>query len=341
MIGRFLSPVVQSATPGTCLPRKVIDCLRHDRIGWVTATAAALVCVSCSRHEPPSEPPMPENVVALVGETPITELALQAELKKQGRADPQAALERLIRRELLLAEVKRTGFSDSAEIQEAWSDLIISRFLESQRLHLEKRPPPDASELDEYYQAHREDYSKPERRRVALIFLRGKGTDSDHLAWLATNALSIRNQAVAEASRNPDFGALATKHSDHRPSRNQGGDVGWIVAPGATGAWPAEVMAGIRDLGKVGEISPVIFSGQGCYLLKLIAWRPPESAPLEQVRERVAADLIRKRARQDEMKFYAQIRSRFPVVVRSKRLEGATPPVQLMTDARPPRLPSP
>lgn len=310
-------------------------------VAWGMALATALALVGCSRNEPAGEPPWPDNVIALVGEAPITEEAVQAELKRQGRGGRPAALERLIRRELLLAEVERTRFGESPEMQEAWRNFVITRYLDAQRPRLEELPPPNASELSEYYQTHRDTYAQPERRQVALIYLRGAGTDPEQNARLAAKAAALREQAVAEAASVADFGALAARYSDHRPSRGQGGNVGWVVSSGSTGAWPAEVMAGIRSLSQPGEVSPVIFAGPGCYLVKLIAWQPSKPVPLEQVRERVAAELARERGRQAETEFYAQLRSRFPVRIQVERLEEITPPTQQITAARPPRLPRP
>lgn len=308
---------------------------------WGMGLATALALAGCSRNEPASERPWPENVIARVGEAPITEEAVQAEWKRQGRGGRPAALERLIRRELVLAEVERTGFGESPEMQQAWRHFVISRYLDAQRPRLEELPPPSASELDEYYQTHRDTYAQPERRQVALIYLRGTGSDPEQNAQLAAKAAALRGQAMAEAASVADFGSLAARYSDHRPSRGQGGNVGWIVSPGSTGAWPAAVMVGIQSLSQPGEISPVIVAGPGCYLLKLIAWEPSEPVPLEQVRERVAAELVRERSRQAETEFYAQLRSRFPVRIQVERLEEITPPTQQITAARPPRLPRP
>lgn len=306
----------------------------------VVAITAVLVLVGCSRQPKPTPGALAENVLAMVGETAITTGALAAELNRAGSTDKQAGLDRLIRRELILAEVQRTGFAAQPETQEAWRNFIVNRFVESQRQRIDEIPTPTSAEVETYYQAHVDAYTKPERRQVALIHLRESGATPEARETLTTKANRLRAAAVAEAANTADFGLLAAQYSDHRASRTVGGDVGWIIASNPKGAWPAEVMAGMRALTQPGEISPVIFTGQGCYLLKLIARQPRELVPLEQVRERVTYELARARAQQAEAGFYSQLQANFPVQVNSQRLEELTVPTRSLANAKPPRLPS-
>lgn len=302
------------------------------------AIVVGLLLAGCSRKPSATQSVLPENVIALVGETPIPTATFEVELNRQGTTDKQAVLDRLVRRELILAEAERTGFSQTPEMQEAWRSFVVNRFIESQRQRVDGLTAPTAAEVEAYYAAHADAFTKPERRQVALIYLRESGLDPEAKETLTRKANAIREEALA-ITNNADFGTLAARYSDHRPSRNVGGDVGWIAATGPNAAWPAEVLAGARAMNQAGEISPVIFAGQGCYLLKLITWQPAEVVPLDQVRERATYEFARERARLAEAGYYSQLQSNFPVQINLPRFDEIVVSTRQIADAKPPRLP--
>lgn len=301
-------------------------------------TTTALMLAGCSRNQNTAQQSFPDNVIAMVGSQPITIEALKAELGRQSSPDKQAVLDRLVRRELILAEAQRTGFSQTPELQDAWRNFLVTRFVESQRQRVDDLTAPTAAEIEAYYQAHPESFTKPERRQVALIYLRESGLDPEAQKTLTQKASALHAEALA-GTNSADFGMLAANYSDHRPSRNVGGDVGWIAATGPNAAWPAEVLAGARALNQPGEISPVIFAGQGCYLLKLITWQPAEVVPLDQVRERATYEFARERAQLAESGYYSQLQSNFPVQINLPRFDEIVVSTRQIADAKPPRLP--
>ncbi len=312
------------------------------------ATTAAMGLLTSCGHGPSATQADADDIVATVGETPIPSEAFLREWnrhagKSSGRfaaADPQAVLDRLIRRELLFAEATRTGFDQSPEIRTAWRDFVINRFAEQQQTSWEELPPPTEQAIAAFREEHPDRFALPERARVAMIyFTLSPFAAADRAEALAKRVAAVREQALREAGTSPDFGRLALEHSEHRASRHIGGDLGWLTVAAATNQWPAEVAAAMFALRQPGEISPAIRSERGYYLLRLLAYEPKRPEPLEEARDRVAYELVRARSAEAEARFYARARSLHPVQVDTQRLHRLSAAVPVVA-AAPPALPA-
>jgi hypothetical protein len=266
--------------------------------------------------------------------------AFNAELSRRGSTNKRAVLDSLVRRELLLAEAQRTGFDRSPEVRQAWRSFVIDRFAEQHRKQIEELAPPTPAEVEAFYQTHLARYSTPERLHLALIYLRQPSVmEPNRKEELVQRANAARQAAIADSTTTPDFGALAGKYSDHRPSLSTGGDIGWVTSTGSNGAWPSEVMAGIQALHQVGDISPVIATAQGLYLVKLIERTSGETSPLEKVRDRVQFQLAREQADNAETGFYSKLERSYPVEINTARFDEIRPAANFAASA-PPRLPA-
>jgi len=298
---------------------------------------ASLVLLGCTRHETATQP-SPHSVIAVVGETSIPVESFEAELGRRGHADKQAVLDQMVRRELLFAEAKRVGFDKSPEIIEGCRTLIVNRFAEKQRSQSEARPTPTLEELRSYYQAHLDQFTVPRRAHIALIYLRqGPSAHADLNEALQARANTIREQALALAADCPDFGLLAMRNSDHRSSRNNGGDVGWVEKSARPTGWPAEVTEAMLALQHHGEISPVIKAENGCYILKLIERQESNALPFEEVRNRIQYQLVREREEKSEAEYYAQLKTTFPVRINTQRFDEISP-APVVAKAPPPNM---
>lgn len=331
-------PVPPGATLVTIGPGGVFR--GRSTVCWVIGLLLAAHLAGCSKPKSKSDAVLPAQTVAIVGKTPITLQRFEAELRRHGMADKQEVLQLLVRRELLFAEAQRIGFDQRTDVQEAWHDFVINRFAESKRKGLEEPAPPTPDEVEAYYHSHLDRYRTPERLQAALIYLRELPNASlERQAALIERANKVRAEAVAQASKTPDFGPLAAQYSDHRPSRNAGGDAGWFSLSGPSGAWPEQVLAGIRSLRDVGEVSPPVVAPNGVYLVKLITRQASTALPLEKVRERVQYEITRAHADRAEAEFYAQLKSAYPVRINAQLFEDIPSPATVAA-SRPPGLPN-
>ena len=310
-----------------------------NRNAFVAIVATTvLVLAGCSRKEKPIHGALPENVIAMVAATPIATATFESELNRQRGADKHAVLDRLVRRELLLAEAQRTGFAESPEIQEAWRNFVINRFAEKMQSQMEELPAPTIDELQACYQARIDLYNVPERVHIALIQLRlSPSVGAERKEALTARATALRDQAVAQAQDSKDFGVLARENSDHRRSRMSGGDVGWIEQNSM--GWPVEIIEAAFALREAGEISPPVQGPDGIYLLKLMEKQESHPLPFDQVRSRVEYQLTRERAEKAEADFYASLKTTFPVVINTQQLNTVAA-ITTSSNIKPPRMPA-
>lgn len=305
-------------------------------------TAVILGTTACHRDVPTSAT-LNADELARVGDTVITVAQFEAERARHpGTISHEDVLELLIRRELLYSEATATGFLERADTREAWRSFVISRFLEELDAH---RPSPAVSdeEVAAYYEAHREAYASPERRRLAMIHLplpAQDKLDENRRATLESEALAVRDKAMASAPAIRDFGEIALKHSAHRPSQHSGGDIGWVTRAQAGRAWPSSVADAAFALKNPGDISPLIASDEGWYLLRLLERQSSQPLPLERVRDRIRHELTRARTLEAEATRYAELRARHGVEVTPGRLAELESNLPSLAH-RPPTFPAP
>ncbi|MCW5557492.1 MAG: peptidyl-prolyl cis-trans isomerase, partial [Verrucomicrobiae bacterium] len=299
-----------------------------------------------ARH---GRPLWPAEAVARVGEAFLTGEELRAASRRSGGADVTNALETLVRRELYFLEAQRTGFGDREDVRAAWRAFLASRYEEARLAAREPSAALTGEDLARYYEAHREEYLSPERRRLAILFLPlPASADAAQRTALEAQARTLHDQAVAEAGDSPGLGNLAARHSAHRPSRLVGGDVGWMTRAQASRAWAGPVVDAAFALTQPAEVSPPIATEDGWYLVKLIEQQPAQAPPWDQVQDRLRYELTRARAAEAREAELAELRARHPVEIRPDRLaqvQVAWPDGRAVAgrhpDSQPPSLPAP
>lgn len=316
----------------TILSRAAAESLaRIPRLLLATASLALSLCAGCRQESPTAVTrPLAADELARVGSAVISREALLAERNRASGSEPDAVLlERLIRRELLFAEARRVAFEQSPALRSAWKNLVIQRFQEHLETQAESLPPPTPAEVEAEYVRRAEHYSLPPQLRAALIQLPAP--------LQGTPAADLRSEALRTTQDIPDFGPLAAR-SLHSPSRRQGGDLGWLTRTQAGLALPREVVEALFALSRPGEISPVVSTAEGVFLLKLIAARPARRKPLEVVREQVLYELQRERRAAAEQNLYARLRAEHAVETHLQCLAELPHPGPAVA-AHPPQLP--
>jgi peptidyl-prolyl cis-trans isomerase D len=162
-------------------------------------------------------------------------------------------------------------------------------------------PAVSDAEIADYYRAHAGRFALPEKVRFAVIQMGfpAKATE-EKKAEALRKAESVLAEARALGGLNGGFGALAQRYSEDQATRYLGGDAGWL-ARGEQGRWDNAVVDAAFALKSAGEISSVIQTSNGLYLVKLIEKKVAGYRPLEEVAEAIRYQLaLEKRHRQQE-----------------------------------------
>ncbi len=238
---------------------------------WLVGSTVA--CSSCKRPPaPPGEgdaaaasgaltPEQAGQVIARVGDRTITVGSYAAALEHMDSFDRlryqsperrKELLAEMIDVMLLADEARARGYDQDPMTQQEMREVLRDAMLKKAR---EGAPGPNEIAEDEvraYYEAHKPDFSDPERRRVSAIVLASEP---------AARALL----EAAEKASPAQWGELVrTKSIDPRAKAgvpaDLAGDLGFVAPPGDTRGdnprVPAEVRAGVFEIAKPGDVLP-------------------------------------------------------------------------------------
>jgi parvulin-like peptidyl-prolyl isomerase len=247
----------------------------------------------------------------------------------------------------LLAEARKSGVTEDPEFRRLVERMTVQR-LRQDRLESEVSVGGiDDATVADYYEAHIDTFSRPERRRIAMLRV-----DRPVEAEGADEARVRIEQARQAAARLPEetrhFGEVAVEYSDDRTSRYQGGVIGWLVDDSTQRyRWHQEVLDAAFALQEPGEISPVVTTSSGYYLVRLVELQPRRTQPLEQVADGIRHRISRERAKQFEAGFVERIRDSHSVDIDQRLLAEIPPPEAIPPERKdndgeriPPAMPS-
>lgn len=278
------------------------------------------------------------GVLATVGERAITESDLRAEAAhriERGRpvADKDALLRELVTRAALLERARRTGLGEDPEVRRELESLLIGKLWERevgpQLRDLEVTP----GEMRAAYEAALDEYTQPAKVRLALLFLPvRKGMSEARRAEQRARIEEARRRVIENpppGGRGPaarGFGALAIEYSDEATSRYRGGDIGWLEPGCFEYRWPRAVLeAGYAAA--VGEVSDVIETADGLYLVKKTDAREPRVTPFGDVRAAIRQRLLAEKQRRAGTAFRAESVRLAGVVTNAEALLAVSLPI--------------
>lgn len=230
-----------------------------------------------------------------VGDGLIETVLLLNEAKRLGLKPDEAAIGREIQ-----GYEQRYGGSPQWQQTRDTALPQIRRHLEDKSLldQMQERgrevPPPSDEDVLAYYKANSNLFTEPEQVRVSAILLK-VDPSSPRSAW--EQAQEEGKRIVARLKEGADFAELAKIHSGDA-SAAQGGDMGYLHQ----GMLP-EVVQGVVDKMKPGQVSEPVIVLEGVAVLKLADRKESALRPFPEVRER-ARDLLTKERRDKAWKEY-------------------------------------
>lgn len=247
-------------------------------------------------------------VLAKVGDRDITEAEFKWELERRrnaglAQADKSVVLDELVRHEALLQKARSAGIEADPQVRREISNLLIGRLMEKElRPKLEAITVSD-DEIKAAYERRKAAFTRAAQARLAVITLAfdPKATEA-RKAETRQRMDEARRRVLADPPRGRGpaqngFGALAIDFSDDQAGRYRGGDIGWIEAQRLPPRWPREVMEAGLAL-SLGQVSGVIASTNGVYLVTKTDSREAVVAPLAEVEASIRQHLV-SRKRQD------------------------------------------
>jgi peptidyl-prolyl cis-trans isomerase SurA len=253
------------------------------------------------------------------------------ELIKQIKEARELALQDLIDRQLILQAFKKESFQiPDHYVEERMQDIVRTDFggdrntfiktLEAQnftmgefkKMEMEKMIVQamrsknvkldliaSPAKVEEYYKAHREEFTSKEQIKLRLIMIPSHASDGEAAAQKA-----MAEEIFTKLQHGAEFDRMAQLYSEDS-TRENGGDWGWVDRKTLAGT--LEKAAFSLDTGKVSNI--IEFSGN-YYILKVEDRHGGETKSLEQARADIEKKLIHDEAQHLQEKWLASLRSK-------------------------------
>jgi peptidyl-prolyl cis-trans isomerase D len=215
-----------------------------------------------------------------------SEFTLPGEVQAEGKLFTQTRDIRTIT--IDLAEfAKQVELSDE-EIQEYYKanqdnftrpEQAKVAYIELSAEALKKQIEVSDEEVKKYYDEHLDKYSSEEQRRVAHILVEGDD--------------EAKAQAILDELNNgADFAAVAQEKSDDFGSAENGGDLGWIERDVMDPAFEAAAFA----LKNPGDMSELVKSDFGYHIIKLEELKDSVATPFADVAAEIKQELVDQKA---------------------------------------------
>ena len=237
-------------------------------------------------------------VVAKIGNDVITAEAFKQEMMRRGgfypeRLDKKSILNNMIKENALFIKAKQLGLDKDPDVQRRYRNILISKLREKEiSQHLAGMKLTE-EELQAAYTKNIKRYTIPERVRLAEILIKTEpGIPNSQVAALKKRLEQCRKKALAQKEPGQGFGKLAVEFSQDAFSRNRGGDLGWFEAGRIYPRLEPAVLAAGFALKTPGQISDIIATEKGIYLVKLMDRRPEQVIPFSNVQGRIRQEIL-------------------------------------------------
>lgn len=228
-------------------------------------------------------------------------------------------LEEMVDLHLLANEARSQGLDRDPETQERVRQVLRDEML--RRVAAKVPAPETVSERDAraYYEDHREEFTSPERRRVAVVELNNRG-DAEKLL------------PKALAATPSEWGALVKSHG---PSASElgaeapelAGDLGFVTAPGEKRGQNARIPEAVRqaafEIEAVGKVhSKVISVGERHFIVRLVSKNDAGRRSFEEAERSVRIRVTEDRLRNAEKAYETELAQKYPLRIDETALAG-------------------
>jgi peptidyl-prolyl cis-trans isomerase C len=242
-------------------------------------------------------------------------------------------LDNMVRFELLALEAGKRGFDSKEEVQRARRQMMVQEMMKD--LFDEngvKLADISDADIEAYYKAHAEEFSKPEQVRASQIVVKTAAEAKSLLAQLkqaAPAAPKPGTVVVADGASHADmqlFRTLAEKHNLDPDTKDRFGDLRFFSQKPADDERGESVPAAVREaafsIQKTGDLyAGVVESPAGFHVLMLTGRRAAMNRSLDDARRLIQNRLWRERRQAAIDKFVEELRKKASVSENAELME--------------------
>ena len=250
----------------------------------------------------------------------IKQMALHGGLRPgqyQTLEQKQVLLNYLVNQEVMFSNAKKLGITNNLAVNNLFKKKVVERYLDQELKPKLSAVKISNHEVITYFEKNKESYNKPARRRAAIIYVEGDNKEK------ITEAQSKLAEISSEIKH---FGELAKTYSDDANSRYRGGIIGWIINhPDRKYRWDQKVTNALFKLKNPGDVSPILKTDKGYYLVKLVAKESQQQRPLSKVEKGIKNSIHQKLVKQVKSKFIDNLIASADITINENILESIKP----------------
>jgi peptidyl-prolyl cis-trans isomerase C len=229
----------------------------------------------------------------------------------------------LIRQQILEKASREKGYDATPEIVREHHRALVALYLRKEFEEPESKAQVSDDDLRAFLERHKADYERPERVRIADLFVAAPQAGAERRKKAAEAEGLLRRLAVRGAKDRYAFANLARERSDDVATRSFGGDLPVSTRAelaARLGPEVTEAAFALRGNETLGD--KVIETPQGFHLLKLHAREESASADLARLRHLLRGRVIAERRVKDQEAFFAALEKNAGVRFDEEALAG-------------------
>jgi parvulin-like peptidyl-prolyl isomerase len=242
----------------------------------------------------------------------IAEMPEYERLRYQSLDRRKELLRSMIDVQLLADEAQRQGLDKDPIVQEETRQILVAWMRGKLLSEVPQASAITEGEVKAYYDAHRDLFREPERRRVAQIVTRDE-------------AVAKKAADEAKSAGAVGWGALVKKYSDDKPAASEApemyGDLGYVAAPSDAHAPVSprlvpEVRAAVFGLKEVGAIADPVKDAAGVWhVVRLLAKQEARDQSLQDVDRTIRVRIVQEKRADREKQLVDETRKSLKVEV--------------------------
>lgn len=150
---------------------------------------------------------------------------------------------------------------------------------------VEEKAPVTDEQVEQYYNEHQREFAHDKQVKMRQILIKAAGKEGEKDG---AEARKLADEIAAKLKKGGDFAALARKHSQDEATKKKGGDLGYKES--------RELPKAVADNAfamKEGEVSDVIETPTGYYIIKVEGFQDAGIRPFSEIKQGVKATLER------------------------------------------------
>jgi hypothetical protein len=240
-------------------------------------------------------------------------------LRYQSPERRKELLQEIIDVELLAQDARKRKLDQEPETQQAIRQVLRDAILADAKRDLPAPADIPEAEVRAYYEAHRDEYREPERRRIAEIVVKDKET-ANKVIGLAKKTNSrewgelFRNHSIVPLRKGPEGQPL-----------EMAGDLGLVGPPGDPRGdnprVPAEVRAAVFEIAEIGDVLPrPVQASSGIRVVRLLGKSDAHERSLSDADRSIRVAILQAKIAEREKALEAELRRQFPVTIDEQAL---------------------